>query len=134
MVINRQATVRVPIAALEVFLARVKGLLRIRRREVGICLVEDREIRRMNRTFRGKNKATDVLSFPAGERNGYLGDIAISPAAARRNARLYGRTVPLEMRILVLHGVLHLLGHDHENDQGEMLRLESRLRRKLRLA
>lgn len=63
----------------------------------------------------------------------YLGDIAISPVTARRNARRFGRTLPDELRILILHGVLHLLGYDHETDDGEMERVENRLRAKLGL-
>lgn len=133
MIMNRQHAARVSLSELAMFLRRVRRMLPLRGREVGICLVEDREIRRLNRQFRGKDKATDVLSFPAGERDGYLGDIAISPATARRNARRYGRPLKDELRILLLHGVLHLLGHDHETDQGEMNRLEARLRRRLDL-
>lgn len=68
------------------------------------------------------------------ERNNYLGDIAISPATARRNAKREGRPLPAELEILILHGVLHLLGYDHETDQGQMERLEQRLRRRFRLA
>ncbi len=116
----------------------------------------------MNEAFRQKRGPTDVLSFPAlmaaakcpgnrvsceilkrkpsprphaepSELN-YLGDIAISPAAARRNAAEYGRTLNAELRILMLHGVLHLLGYDHETDHGEMNRLETKLRRRFGLA
>ena len=64
----------------------------------------------------------------------YLGDIAISPATARRNAAKFGRTLPAELRILMLHGVLHLLGYDHETDHGEMNRLEAKLRRRFGLS
>lgn len=110
---------------------------------VTVCFVSDAAMARMNRSFRGKNKPTDVLSFPAGDgKDGdlkvaatrtFLGDIAISPETARRNARRYGRTLPGELRILILHGVLHLLGYDHETDRGEMERREGRLRRRLGL-
>ena len=106
MILNRQHTVRVPVAGLEAFLARVKRALRVRR-DVTVCLVDDREIRRLNRTFRGKDKATDVLSFtftkdiaasfPTGGENDYLGDIAISLATARRNARRSGRAFHAEL-------------------------------------
>lgn len=133
MILNRQNTVRVSVADLEAFLRRVKSALKLAGRTCTVCLVDDREMRRLNRSFRGKNKTTDVLSFPAGERNGYLGDIAISPAVARRNAREHGRPVSRELRILALHGVLHLLGYDHETDSGQMERLEGRLRRRLGL-
>jgi len=64
----------------------------------------------------------------------FLGDIAIAPAVAKRNAQIYGRTLPVEMKILILHGVLHLLGYDHETDRGEMARTEKKLRRRLGLA
>jgi probable rRNA maturation factor len=63
----------------------------------------------------------------------FLGDVAMSPSTARRNAKKLGRTLPSELQILTLHGVLHLLGYDHETDRGEMDRIEERLRRKLGL-
>jgi probable rRNA maturation factor len=137
-------------AGLSRFLARVRRELKLGHRKVTICLMNDGEIAELNSRFRGKRKPTDVLSFPAealnsNGRNGrhrpakrasgnYLGDIAISPAAARRNARRYGRTLDEELRVLMLHGVLHLLGYDHEADNGEMDRVETRLRRRLGLA
>lgn len=94
------------------------------------CLITgDTEIRRLNRQFRGKDTATDVLSFPAaGPRNSRLGDIAISLARARAQARRYGHTTEEEVRILMLHAVLHLLGMDHESDSGRMARAENRWR------
>ena len=110
------------------FLTRACELVLPRAAGVAVCLVSDAEIARLNRTYRGKGGATDVLSFPA-DRTG--GDIAISPAAARRNARSLGRNVPEELRVLILHGVLHLAGYDHETDEGEMERRELRLRRRL---
>jgi probable rRNA maturation factor len=98
-------------------------------------------MRALNRQFRGFDRATDVLSFPArngespdeGEEADYLGDIVISVETARRQAQRRGSTLPRELRILALHGLLHLLGHDHETDSGEMRRIEYRLRRKLRI-
>jgi len=95
--------------------------------------VTNAQIARWNRGYRRKNKPTDVLSFPAEEKS-YLGDIAIAPAVARRNARRFGRTFEDEMRILILHGMLHLMGYDHETDTGQMDRREQRLRRTLGLA
>ena len=96
------------------------------------CLVSgDAELRKLNRDFRGKDYATDVLSFPGG--NGHLGDLAISVARARAQAREFGHTTEDELRILMLHGVLHLLGMDHETDGGRMARAERRWRRELRL-
>lgn len=144
MILNRQQSVPIQAASFVWFLSRVRRELKLSRREITVCFVNDREIARLNQRFRGKPKATDVLSFPAngngssgftdkrGEK--YLGDIAISPQAARRNAKQFGRTLDEELRVLVLHGVLHLAGYDHEADSGQMERLEMRLRRKLGLS
>lgn len=109
------------------------------RGEVSVALVSDRRMRSLNRQFRGKDEVTDVLSFPcavrpkAGARPAAgtpLGDIAIASGAARRQARAAGHPVRTEVRVLALHGLLHLLGYDHETDRGEMRRLEARLRRR----
>ena len=106
------------------------------------CLVtSDGELRRLNRAFRGKDAVTDVLSFRAGplpggrgsERNGGLGDLAISLPRARAQARQFGHDLQDEIRILMLHGLLHLLGMDHENDNGRMARTERRWRVRLSL-
>lgn len=144
MILNRQNRIPLQDAVLARFLTSVQRELKLGGREVTVCFVEDREIARLNKRFRGKPKPTDVLSFPA---NGtgdsdfpheddakVLGDIAISPQAARRNAKLFGRTLGEEICILILHGVLHLAGYDHEVDDGEMERIEMRLRKKLKLA
>lgn len=96
------------------------------------CLIAgDAELRRLNRDFRGKDYATDVLSFPG--QDGHLGDLAISAARARAQAREFGHTTEDEIRVLMLHGVLHLLGHDHETDNGRMARVEKRWRHRLGL-
>ena len=106
---------------------------------VEVLLTTDAEIRRLNRTFRGKNKATDVLSFPAEAVPGLpaghrpAGDVAISLETAERQAIEHGHTLGEELRILLLHGLLHLSGMDHEMDCGEMAGRESQLRAKLRL-
>jgi probable rRNA maturation factor len=92
-----------------------------------IALVSDDRIRALNRTFRKKNTPTDVLSFPADER-GYLGDVVIASGVAARQAREAGHSLATELRVLALHGLLHLLGYDHEHDDGRMARLERRLR------
>ena len=93
------------------------------------CLVTgDAELRRLNREFRGKDYATDVLSFPIAGGAG-LGDIAISLGRARAQAREFGHTVEDEIRILMLHGVLHLMGMDHESDDGRMARAERKWRK-----
>jgi probable rRNA maturation factor len=91
----------------------------------------DAELRRLNRDFRKKDYATDVLSFPSGGSG--LGDLAISLGRARAQSREFGHTIEQEISILMLHGVLHLLGHDHEIDRGKMARLEKRWRAKLGL-
>jgi probable rRNA maturation factor len=90
-------------------------------------LTGDAELRRLNRAFRGKDHATDVLSFPSGT-PGSLGDLAISVVRARLQAREFGHTTEDEVRILMLHGVLHLTGLDHETDTGAMARAERRWR------
>jgi probable rRNA maturation factor len=102
------------------------------------CLITgDRELRRLNRQFLGKDYATDVLSFPAGTDGGpstpFLGEIAISAQRARVQAEEFGHSTEDEIRILMLHGVLHLLGMDHETDGGRMARAEANWRERLRL-
>jgi probable rRNA maturation factor len=89
-------------------------------------------MRRLNRDFRGKDASTDVLSFPGsvGGEGRHLGDVAIAVPTARRQAAAAGHDTERELRLLLLHGVLHCLGHDHETDGGEMERLERRLRRR----
>jgi probable rRNA maturation factor len=103
---------------------------------VEVLLTSDGELKRLNRTFRGKNKATDVLSFPAPVEFGAetAGDLAISLDTAARQAEEHGHTLRDEVRILLLHGLLHLNGEDHETDNGEMAQREADLRRELRLA
>jgi probable rRNA maturation factor len=146
MILNRQRRVRVAISPLEEFLERVRKMVRLPEDALTVCLVSDASIARWNESLRGKPGPTDVLSFPAngngtksrrkpGSRNAanssYLGDIAIAPAVARRNARRSGRALENELRILILHGVLHLMGYDHETDHGEMERREHGLRCRL---
>lgn len=98
------------------------------------CLITtDAELRRLNRTFRGKDAATDVLSFPSGGQSPHLGDVAISTGRARAQAREFGHTLEQEIQILLLHGVLHLMGMDHEADGGRMARAERRWRAALGL-
>jgi len=97
-----------------------------------IAFVSDQKIRALNKQFRGIDKATDVLSFPSDEPD-QLGDIAISVATAFRQAKENGLTLDEEIAQLILHGLLHLNGYDHETDNGEMNRLELKLRKKLKL-
>ncbi len=131
---------------------RVRRELGLKQEQITVCLVSDAEIAGMNQSFRKKHGPTDVLSFPpvklrkprqsrrptsapvALDSDASLGDIAIAPAVAKRNAKSYGRTLPAELKILILHGVLHLLGFDHEADRGQMDRTEKKLRRRLGLA
>jgi probable rRNA maturation factor len=121
-----------------------KALAAIGRRgaSLTVAFVRDRMIRRLNRVYRGKDRATDVLSFPTADDDGeafihslpdagHLGDIIISTDAARRQADEAGHSLEREVSELVIHGALHLCGYDHETDNGEMNRLELRLRRKL---
>jgi probable rRNA maturation factor len=156
MILNRQRRVRVPVAPLERFLASVLRHFHLPADSVTVCFAADADVARWNRTYRAKHGSTDVLSFPAAtngagakilqrlksrgartvksEKIDYLGDIAISPVVARRNADRFGRSLSLELRILILHGVLHLLGYDHETDNGEMERFEVELRSRFKLA
>ena len=99
------------------------------------CLITgDADLRRLNRQFRGLDYATDVLSFPAAPPAAHLGDLAISLGRARAQAREFGHDIEHEVEILMLHGVLHLLGFDHESDVGRMARAEKRWRTRLGLA
>jgi probable rRNA maturation factor len=98
------------------------------------CLItDDRELRRLNRQFLGADYATDVLSFPSGAGGEILGELAISADRAAAQAREFGHSRFDEIRILMLHGVLHLVGMDHETDRGAMARAEARWRKKLKL-
>jgi probable rRNA maturation factor len=103
------------------------------RGEVSVLLTTDDGIRGLNRRFRGKNKATDVLSFPVQAGFGMAGDLAISVETAARQAGEQGHRLSVELRVLMLHGLLHLAGMDHETDDGAMARKERRLRAKLGL-
>jgi probable rRNA maturation factor len=98
------------------------------RGEVTVALISDERMRTLNRAYRGKDYATDVLSFPV-EDEIFLGDIAIATGVAHRQADEAGHPVATELKILALHGLLHLLGYDHERDKGEMQRAEARLRK-----
>jgi probable rRNA maturation factor len=110
---------------------------------VSILLADDERIRELNQQFRKKNKPTDVLSFPAlafppdawgdGHPQKQLGDLAISLDTAGRQAETFGHSLATEVKVLILHGILHLAGHDHERDDGEMAAIEGRLRKELHL-
>ena len=99
--------------------------------ELALVFAGDGVLKRLNGRYRGKNRPTDVLSFPGPGGAEGLGDVLISVPAAERNARRLGRTLGQELDVLALHGFLHLLGYDHETDDGTMDRLERRLRLRL---
>ena len=117
--------------ALKEFARTLRDLI-AKGREFHCLISDDRELRRLNRQFLGADYATDVLSFPLNH-NGLLGELAISADRAAAQAREFGHSQLDEVRILMLHGVLHLMGMDHETDRGAMARAEARWRRKLNL-
>ena len=158
MLLNQQKCYALRLSALRGYARNLKRRLRLGKRDFNVCFVDDGAIRRMNRVYRGKDRATDVLSFPWGahgglmlrgrcgqrarrpddltaranrEFEGFLGDVVISVDSARRNAQDEGHSTLQEIRWLILHGVLHLLGYDHECDSGEMTALELVLREDL---
>ena len=141
MIVNRQRRVALKPSAFRAFLRRLRLMLELGRRAFDVCLVTDHAIKRLNRRFRGKAQATDVLAFayddlampaPAGsEWSNFLGDVVISAETARRSARAAGGACDEEICRLILHGALHLLGYDHETDAGEMAAVEQTLRRRL---
>jgi probable rRNA maturation factor len=128
----RTKMVGVDPASLAQFAARARKAAGVRG-AVGVVLTSNAEMKRMNSWFRGKKEPTDVLSFAAQGIEGYAGDISISVDIARANARRIGHSMTSELQILVLHGMLHLAGYDHEKDDGEMAAKEQQLRAKLAL-
>ena len=132
-VVNRQ---RIRKLHLVPWIKRVERMLDVigkTNSSVTVAFVSDKKIRELNRQFRRIDKATDVLSFPSDSGDGNLGDIAISIETAARQAKQNGLTIEGEIAQLLLHGLLHLAGYDHETDNGEMNRLELRLRKKLKI-
>ena len=133
---------RVPgatVGAFERFVRKTCGAVKLAG-TVNVLITKNSEMRSLNRRFRGKDAATDVLSFPAAESSAgkllpgkLAGDLAISAEIATENAQQLGHAVADEIKILILHGVLHLAGYDHETDTGTMARKEARLRRELKL-
>jgi probable rRNA maturation factor len=134
LVLFRRAPANLRRAPLREFAGELRQTV-ARKRDFHCLVTDDRELRRLNRQFRGADYAADVLSFPADmERpSKWLGEIAISADRAASQAREFGHSRPDEIRILMLHGLLHLLGMDHETDQGAMARAEARWRKKLNL-
>lgn len=142
MILNRQSESAVDLGDARRAAQRIRSVLKLGRRDFNVCFVSDREIARLNKAYRNKPRATDVLSFPwkdgverpapaEREFEAFLGDIIISPRRAQSNARGEGHSLRAEIRWLMLHGALHLLGYDHETDSGEMNALELALRERL---
>src|ERR1700757_5099007 len=133
MVILRKPVARLTESALDRFVARARRAAGLPG-TVNVLVTTSRELRLLNRRFRGQDKPTDVLSFtPAFADKTFAGDLAISAEIAARNARDLGHPPATEIKILALHGVLHLAGYDHETDDGRMARREQRLRKQLGL-
>ena len=133
-VVNRQRRFKVDTESWTTFAAKALAAIGKDESSATIAFVSDKRIRALNRQFRGIDKATDVLSFPAdGPDESNLGDIAISAETAATQAKENGLSFDGEIAQLILHGLLHLSGYDHETDNGEMNRLELRLRRKLNI-
>jgi probable rRNA maturation factor len=136
-VVNRQRKLRIDRARWQVFATKASQALPVAADGVTIAFVSDRAMRELNRMWRGKRATTDVLSFPAEQAeferaDGLsLGDIAISIEQAARQAKEHGLSFENEIAQLILHGLLHLSGYDHETDHGEMNRLELKLRKRL---
>ena len=133
-VVNRQRRLQIDTGAWSRFATKALAAIGNHQSSATIAFVSDKKIRELNRQFRGIDKATDVLSFPAGgPDDSELGDIAISVETAAAQAKENGLKFETEIAQLILHGVLHLSGYDHETDNGEMNRLELSLRRKLNI-
>ena len=132
MIISRGRVSGVSDITLARFVSRVRKTIPLRGL-VNIVVTTNSEMKRLNGQFRGKDEPTDVLSFPSGERGGLAGEIVISHEIAKENAGLLGHSIAEEIKILILHGMLHLAGYDHENDNGKMALREHHLRKALRL-
>ncbi|MEW5976659.1 MAG: rRNA maturation RNase YbeY [Acidobacteriota bacterium] len=137
-IFNRQRKHRVAIGRLERFCVALLKQLKTPDAEFSLLLTSDRTIRRYNRDYRHQDKATDVLSFPTDRsaedpdfRNAYIGDMIVSVETAQRQASVRKHSLETELKTLIIHGVLHLLGYDHETDRGQMGRKEARLRHAL---
>ncbi len=133
-VLCRPGCRRVPLRLVRETARRVLGSVSRRTAQISILLTRDAEIRALNRRYRRKDSPTDVLSFPSEERDPrerHLGDVVVSVESAARNARNAGWRLEQEIRFLVIHGILHLLGQDHERDGGEMERNQARIARRL---
>lgn len=136
-IVARQRAHRVPVARLTAFARRlIRTVPPGAADALTIVLAGDATVRTLNRTFRGKDETTDVLSFPGGgercpDGTCPLGEVVISVAQAARQAAAEGHSLARELRVLLIHGYLHLLGYDHEVDDGSMMRLQARVTRRL---
>lgn len=140
-IINQQRKVKIETDSFEKFAAQaVNAITEAKGKHLTVAFVSDRRIKELNSIFRDKNRPTDVLSFPYEpdqydylETENFLGDIVISVEQAARQAKENNLTLENEIKQLILHGILHLVGYDHATDGGEMNRLELKLRRKLKV-
>jgi len=137
VIILRKKLAGLNAATLERFVSRAGRALKLRG-AVNVLVTSSREVRTLNRNFRKVDKPTDVLSFPAAvvpgnHAHGVAGEIVVCADIARENAARLGHPVANEIKILVLHGLLHVAGYDHERDNGRMAALEKRLRLQLKL-
>ena len=131
-VVNRQRRLKIDTATWTTFATKTLAAIGKHESSATIAFVSDKRIRELNRQFRGVDKATDVLSFPEDDPDS-LGDVAISLETAARQAKDNSLSLDNEIAQLILHGLLHLSGYDHETDNGKMNRLELKLRRKLKI-
>lgn len=129
---NRQKKYRLNRKKVLQWTRRILSLQRFESAEIGLVFVNDRQIREYNRTYRNRDKATDVLSFSMREGEGgdlhpeFLGDVMISLETAEKEAALFGRAVPEQLLVLLIHGILHLIGYDHERSSKEARRMQRR--------
>jgi probable rRNA maturation factor len=130
LIVNRQRKHRIKVERLRAILAKAARSIKVTG-EVALVFAGDGLLHRLNRDYRFKDKPTDVLSFESQGEDMGLGDIFISVETARANAKRFSRTLDHELEILALHGFLHVLGYDHETDNGEMEAIERRLRARL---
>ena len=151
MILNRQDKTKVDVIDAEALVRRLSAILGLKNKQFNVCFVNDEQMCALNAAYRGKSKPTDVLSFPwkshsasesrtredrrdpSGEFEGFLGEVVISAETARRNAESESHELGTEISWLILHGLLHLIGMDHETDGGEMAALEHDLRARLGL-
>lgn len=138
-IINQQRKIKIETATFQQFTEKaVNSINEAKGKELSVAFVSDKRIKELNKIFRNKNYPTDVLSFPYEpdqydylETEKFLGDIVISLETAQRQASENSLTIEIEIKQLILHGILHLCGYDHETDEGEMNEMELKLRRKL---